>query len=62
MDKQYLETRYKAAAADWRMAATPQARQQATDRMARLERLAMESQGFDFADFLHGRYAEPLQG
>lgn len=62
MDKNYIETYYKGAIADYKIAANDDQRHAAIDAMARLENLAATMYGFAYADSLNKIAKESLRG
>lgn len=61
MDKNYIETYYKGAIADYKLAANDDQRHEAIDAMARLENLAATMYGFAYADGLNAMAKEDLR-
>lgn len=55
-NRAYLDEQYKIAMLDYKTAHTEQEQWDARMRMAKVERMAMELYGFDFADQLHDKY------
>lgn len=53
MDKDYFLLEYKNSYLDFKTAANEDEAWSARRRMARLEQLAAEIHGFEFADFMH---------
>lgn len=52
MDKEYIESQYKLAYLDFTLASSDDQQWDARQRMAKLEALASELFGFDYADSL----------
>lgn len=52
VDRGYIETEYAQAIREYVGAITEEAKQQAQKDMARLEQIAMQDYGFEYADWL----------
>lgn len=59
MTKHYIKEQYHLAVLDYRTATTDDKQWEARKTMARLEQIAMQEYGYEYADQLH---AELLQG
>ena len=53
MDKKYIEEQYHLAMLDFRTAKNEDEQWEARKTMARLEQIAMQEYGFEYADLLH---------
>lgn len=53
MDKDYLETQYRLAFLDYKIAKDEKARADALKEMSRIEQIASQKYGFEYADSLH---------
>lgn len=56
MSKEYIEEQYKLAILDFKTAKNEDEQWNARKTMARLEQIAMQEYGFEYADFLHNQY------
>lgn len=54
MEKEYIEKEYRLAALDYRTARNEDEQWNARKAMARLERIAAQAYGFEYADSLKG--------
>ena len=55
MDKKYIENQYHLAVLDFQTARSEEAQWEARKTMARLEQIAAQEYGFEYADDLHER-------
>lgn len=53
VDKDYIEREYRQAILEFKTAKTEEERWEFRKTMARLEQIAMQDHGFDYADQLH---------
>lgn len=53
MDKKYIENQYHLAVLDFQTARSEEAQWEARKTMARLEQIAAQEYGFEYADDLH---------
>lgn len=60
MTKEYIEEQYKLAILDFKTARNEDEQWNARKTMARLEQIAMQEYGFEYADFLHDKLCSQI--